>query len=144
MSIINIVMGSLNNSREWAKFKKSFVGPMYPRSIRRQREKHVDMKFGHAPLDLETKKPRLDRGDLRLICDRKALHKKITPSWANLDAIRQVYIESKLLTTTTGIPHVVDHIIPRKHPLVCGLHNEFNLQILTRKDNSKKSNRFVI
>jgi hypothetical protein len=137
-------MGSLNNSREWAKFKKSFVGPIYPRSIRRQREKHVDMQFGHNPLDLETKKPRLDRGDLRLICDRKALHKKITPSWANLDAIRRVYIESKLLTETTGIPHVVDHIIPRKHPLVCGLHNEFNLQILTRKDNSKKSNRFVI
>jgi hypothetical protein len=144
MSIINTIMGSLNNSREWAKFKKNFVGPKYPRSIRRFREKHVDMKFGYAPLDMETKKPRLDRGDLRLICDRKSLHKKITSSWANLEVIRQIYIESKLLTETTGIPYVVDHIIPRKHPLVCGLHNEFNLQIITRKENSKKSNCFTI
>jgi hypothetical protein len=142
MAIINNSMGSLNNSREWAKFKKTFVGPKYPRSVRRLREKHVDMKFGYAPLDLETKKPRLDRGDMRLICDRKSLHKKITPLWANQEKIRKIYIEAKRLTDATGVEYVVDHIIPRKHPLVCGLHNEFNLQIITRKENSKKSNKF--
>lgn len=137
-------MGSLNNSREYAKFKRAFIGPLYPRSIRRLREKHVEMTFGYNPLDLKTKKPRLDRGDMRLICDNKALHKKITPIWADLNLIRQFYIEAKKLTELTGIQHVVDHVIPRKHPLVCGLHNHFNLQILTRKENSLKSNKFKI
>lgn len=137
-------MGSFNNSRAYARFKRLFVGPLYPRSVRRQREKNVEKKYDNKPLDLETKKPRLDRGDIRLICDRKALHKKITPCWADLDQIRQIYLEANHLTKVTGIPHVVDHIIPRKHPLVCGLHNQFNLQILTRKENSLKSNRFAI
>jgi 5-methylcytosine-specific restriction endonuclease McrA len=137
-------MGSLSNSREYAKYKRLFIGPLYPRSIRRQREKHVEKKYSNKPLDLETQKPRLDRGDIRLICDRKALHKKITPHWADLDQIRKIYLEATHLTKVTGITHVVDHIIPRKHPLVCGLHNQFNLQILTRKENSLKSNRFII
>ena len=128
----------------WRKFKKSLVGPPWPRSIRRQREKHVEPVYGNQPLDLNTKKPRLDRGDIRLICDRKSLHKKITPPWANPEKIREIYIEAKNLTDTTGMQHVVDHIIPRKHPLVCGLHNEYNLQILTRKENSKKSNSFTV
>ena len=134
---------NMKESIAWRKFKRSLIGPPWPRSVRRQREKHVETVYGNQPLDLDTNKPRLDRGDIRLICDRKSLHKKITPSWANQEKIREIYIEAKKLTNTTGVEHVVDHIVPRKHPLVCGLHNEFNLQILTRKQNSKKSNRFT-
>jgi len=33
----------------------------------------------------------------------------------------------------------VDHIIPRNHPLVCGLHVPANLQYLSREDNNKKN-----
>lgn len=35
----------------------------------------------------------------------------------------------------------VDHVVPLKHPLVCGLHVWANLQLLNRAENRKKNNR---
>jgi hypothetical protein len=36
----------------------------------------------------------------------------------------------------------LDHIIPLNHPSVCGLHNTWNFQWLSKEDNNKKSNKF--
>jgi hypothetical protein len=38
--------------------------------------------------------------------------------------------------------YVVDHIVPLNHPLVYGLHNEHNLQVISKKFNAYKSNLF--
>jgi 5-methylcytosine-specific restriction endonuclease McrA len=65
-----------------------------------------------------------------------------TPEWANKSAINAIYIEARQLTESTGIPHEVDHIIPLTSKLVCGLHTEANLRILTKNENRAKSNKF--
>ena len=67
---------------------------------------------------------------------------KAVPLWANRKYIVAVYAESRRLTETTGIQHHVDHIVPLKHPLVCGLHVHYNLSAIPAIENLLKNNRF--
>jgi len=67
-----------------------------------------------------------------------------TPIWANKEKIKEIYIQAVELSESTGVRHEVDHIIPLTNKLVCGLHNEFNLQILPMSDNRIKSNKFTV
>lgn len=66
-----------------------------------------------------------------------------TPVWAQRDKIKALYLEARTLRDA-GIDCVVDHVIPLKGKLVCGLHCEFNLQIISRIDNAKKHAKFNI
>lgn len=70
---------------------------------------------------------------------RKALAQ---PKWANTFFISEAYHLARLRTKLTGIPWEVDHIVPLKSSLVCGLHVEANLAVITARDNSSKGNRF--
>ena len=65
-----------------------------------------------------------------------------TPDWANKEKIKEIYKQAVKLTESTGIRYEVDHIIPLTNKLVCGLHNEFNLQILPMSENRLKNNKF--
>lgn len=73
----------------------------------------------------------------------RATKKKSTPYWADLDIIKSIYFMAAYMSKKSGIPHHVDHIIPLKSELVCGLHCEQNLQILTGSENIRKNNSFV-
>lgn len=44
---------------------------------------------------------------------------------------------------TSGEGFHVDHIIPITNELVCGLHVDYNLQILTAQENLTKKNKFI-
>lgn len=74
---------------------------------------------------------------------RRAMRLNATVQWSNKQNISDMYKKSVLLTKETGILHVVDHIDPLQNKLICGLHVENNLQILTVSENASKSNKFI-
>ena len=66
----------------------------------------------------------------------RAAKLKRTPSWANLDKIKEIY-------RTCPEGYHVDHIVPLQGELVSGLHVEYNLQHLPASENLAKGNKFV-
>ena len=72
---------------------------------------------------------------------RRAAKERATPTWANLDLVAAYYVMAEAMTKGSGVPHEVDHIEPLHGKHVCGLHNEFNLQVLPAKVNRGKGNR---
>lgn len=73
---------------------------------------------------------------------RRARVKAATPHWANLGAIRNFYLTADSLGMLVGEWFHVDHIVPLKSPIVCGLHCEANLRVISAVENRKKNNRY--
>lgn len=67
-----------------------------------------------------------------------------TPSWSEKELIKQLYQAALYLKRLTGIKWDIDHEVPLKNSLVCGLHVYQNLQLLPHVDNVKKSNSFRV
>jgi hypothetical protein len=77
---------------------------------------------------------------------RRDKHKQATPKWLSLEQkaeIRKIYIDAMTVSKVTKVPYVVDHIIPLRGQDVCGLHVPWNLQIMSREENLKKSNKLL-
>lgn len=74
----------------------------------------------------------------------RAAKLKATPLWFEKEKVELLYVQSKLLTESTGTKHNVDHIVPLQGELVCGLHCLDNLQVIPALDNISKSNSFQI
>jgi hypothetical protein len=68
--------------------------------------------------------------------------KRAKPKWCDDEAVAQVYRQAQLASLVFGLPHHVDHIIPLRGKLVCGLHVHNNLQILDVWDNCSKGNSY--
>lgn len=150
----------MSTAKEYAQFKKNFVGPKLLRGISKKRLIGVYAKNAEVHISWPIPKQNIrkinpnsyygkmtpeQRGKhvARVIARTKKI-KKATPAWANKEAIKQLYIEAQIKSELTGVSYEVDHIIPIIHPLVCGLHVETNLAIITKRDNQSKSNKFII
>lgn len=64
-----------------------------------------------------------------------------TPAWADRRKMRALYAEAKR-RSRYGTRYVVDHVVPLRHPWVCGLHCEDNMQVVTATANRKKGNHW--
>lgn len=75
---------------------------------------------------------------------RRASELNATPRWltnGHHRSIEAIYSAARTLTEKTGIQHEVDHVVPLRGKLVCGLHVPWNLQVISRAANRRKLNK---
>src|SRR3990167_3834532 len=88
---------------------------------------------------LKNKKWREDNRDRarNYVADRRAKELNATPKWltdADRARIKLIY------TMALREGKTVDHIVPLKNKIVCGLHVPWNMQLLSGVENSRKNN----
>lgn len=72
---------------------------------------------------------------------RVALACLSAPPWVTRSMFRDLETEARFRTAATGVLHVVDHIIPVIHPLVCGLTVPWNARVIDKNANARKGNK---
>jgi len=76
------------------------------------------------------------------VMGRNARRLQATPAWADLDAIQAMYVAAKVMELSFGGKWEVDHIIPLRSKVVCGLHVQNNLRLAPARENRSKGNKF--
>jgi hypothetical protein len=76
--------------------------------------------------------------------NRRANKLQATPAWADRDQMAQSYVRAREMSRLSGIKWHVDHEIPLKGALVCGLHCPANLKIVPAQTNLRKSNKYEV
>ena len=71
---------------------------------------------------------------------RRAIKLQATPPWADKEHIDSIYYLASI-NRKAGHDVNVDHIVPLRSNMVCGLHCESNLQLLQGSNNKAKGNR---
>lgn len=71
----------------------------------------------------------------------RAKRLQATPSWVEEFLIEEAYDLAQRRSKVFGFDWHVDHIVPLKSSLVCGLHVHNNLQVIPGKENASKNNR---
>jgi len=111
-------------------YKKSYVGKLL-----NARYKKSDMgKIANARYKSSVKGRKLGNA---LSNKRRASKLQRTPAWADLEAIKQFY-----LNCPKG--YQVDHIVPLQGVNVSGFHVLNNLQYLTAFENNSKGNKYAL
>ena len=122
---------------EWKKnnpeARKQHISDYYQRNRERllsERDKEADLERLHR---WKKENPELVNANT---AKRRAAKLQAIPPWADLEKIKDFY-------KNCPEEHHVDHIVPLRHSLVCGLHVSENLQYLTAEENLKKGNSFT-
>lgn len=132
---------SRDNQLTYRKNNKEKTNAYFRQWSEENKERRIEYRNGNKEHISEYNKQYAERnrGKRNAIqSKRRAVKKQATPIWADLKQIEQLYCES---ARNKHESHV-DHIIPLQNDIVCGLHVEINLQILTSGENGSKSNMF--
>lgn len=73
----------------------------------------------------------------------RASKRNACPPWLSesmKQQIEEIYAEARKISNESGVMHEVDHIIPLKSDVVCGLHVPWNLQVISQFKNRNKRN----
>lgn len=108
-----------------------------------QRQRYLD-KVGELVLNKLTDKERVqyyrDKANVRATRAKKArINDELT-----IFLTKELHHLRQLRDRATGFKWHVDHIIPLKNKLVCGLHIWSNLQLVSEKFNLSKGNKFAL
>jgi len=74
--------------------------------------------------------------------NRRAVKRNATVAWANKFILKEAYNLAKLREKLCGGIWHVDHIVPLKSDIVCGLHTHDNIQVIPAIVNLVKNNRY--
>lgn len=101
------------------------------------RENNPDKKKAISKRWQDNNKPRRAANEAK----RRSGKRMATPSWLTEEDHQAIL---KIYEYANSLGFHVDHIVPLKHKLVCGLHVPWNLQPLSPSENVKKHNKFII
>lgn len=132
--------GMANRERVSERMKRYKVEKAAEIAIRKRahRVKNADSIAAYEKEYRKANRPKI----LRIGARRRAAKVGATVAWASKEGIEAFYAEAQRLTRETGVSYHVDHIVPLQSKLVCGLHCEANLQVITAFENVSKLNRY--
>lgn len=117
-------------SKKWKSQNKQKVGDSYKKYMQSDNAKQL-----RREAQAERYKRDPDK-HIAIACANDSRIRKARPKWQPSIEITNYYRIARLF----GFE--VDHIVPIKSDLVCGLHCLDNFQLLTREKNASKGNRF--
>lgn len=109
------------------------------------REWQTEWRLKNPEAERKKQEKYRDRHSGRLAARQKAREARKTqamPAWVNPEVLVAIYEKANRLTDETGVKHHVDHIVPLTSEIVCGLHCEANLEVITARENYSKGNRW--
>lgn len=137
-------------SRRHAESYKKSDGAVLARN-RAYRSEHLTEEYARAKSYRATHREQIKAKDDRWIANNRDRHNakgaywraarhRATTAWSNKFFIGEAYSLAMLRTKMLGFPWHVDHVVPLKSSLVCGLHVEHNLAVIPGKENCRKRN----
>lgn len=114
------------NNKKWKQQNKDYVRA----KAREHYHKNKEYRRAYANAYYKEKRVGTEKA-----ARRRASKNQACPSWVDKQQLKAIY-------KNCPPNHHVDHIIPLKHDLVCGLHVPANLQYLTGFENDSKGNKW--